>query len=223
MSIEIKVHPAIIAACIMGTVLVSGLGKMNIIHHEEVPFQLIENQVVIISKHWYGDKVDIRMDSEIDSQESVRAIIKVLQEAGRLDTITFHLAGYGGNVETVFNLIDNVQSCLGRVIMIVEAPVYSGHAYLALAGDRLVMRPYSSLMLHTSSAYGEDCSKQDGYDRKVSNTEHCYAFMDTHFKLINKFLLSIDYKVMSIEEKSAVMNGHDFYLTADEYNQRVNQ
>lgn len=205
----------------MGTILVTGMGKMNIIHHEEVPFQLVENRVVTIQNFMFHKEVDIRMDSEIKGQESVRAIIKVLQEAKPKDIIRFHLAGVGGEVETVWNLINNVRASKGTVYMIVEAPVYSGHAYLALSSDHLIMRPFSSLMLHTSSAYGEDCSTSEGTDRTVSNVYHCQMFLDTHLRLVTKFLSEIDPKIVTAEEKVRILTGYDYYLTADDYTRRT--
>lgn len=213
-----NIHPAIVAALIMGTVLLSGQGKINLIHHEVLPQVLAEQQIVTITKGIFSDRVDIRLPPEIKGEETIRPIIKVLQEVGRLDIVIFHLAGVGGEVETVFDLINNVHASKAHVIMLVEAPVYSGHAYLALNGDELIMLPYSSLMLHTSSAYGIDCTEKTGTDRTVPNQEHCQAFLDNHMKLINKVLSSVS--VLTAAEIIQVMTGHDVYITADEYNKR---
>jgi ATP-dependent protease ClpP protease subunit len=193
---------------------------MNIIHHEEIPVQLIENQVITYTKQSiFGDKIDIRMDSEIKGHETVRNIIKVLQEAKPSDKIIFHLAGYGGEVEVVEDIINNIKVSKAHVIMQVEAPVYSGHAYLALSGDELIMLPYSYLMLHTSSGYGSDCSKETGTDRTVSNVEHCEAGLKAHLDLINKVLNELPF--LTSDEKARIMTGHDFYMTSDEYKRRL--
>lgn len=214
-----NIHPAVLAACIMATVLLSGQGKMNLIHHEVLPQVLAEQQIVTIERGFFSDRVDIRLPSEIKGHESVRAIIKVLQEAKSGDIVIFHLAGFGGEVETVFDLINNVHASKAHVIMRVEAPVYSGHAYLAVNGNELIMLPYSSLMFHTSSALGMDCTTETGTDRTVSNVEHCEAFLNNHLYLINKAIILAP--VLTPLEKGEIISGHDVYITADEYNKRV--
>jgi ATP-dependent protease ClpP protease subunit len=214
-----KIHPAIVAALIMGTVLISGQGQMNIVHHEVLPQVLAEQQIITIKRGLFTDRVDIRLPSEIKGHESVRAVIKVLQEATTGDVIVFHLAGFGGEVETVFDLINNVHASKAHVIMSVEAPVYSGHAYLAVNGDELIMLPYSSLMFHTSSALGTDCTLETGTDRTVSNVEHCQSYLNNHFYLINKAIILAP--VLTPLEKGQIISGHDVYITADEYNKRM--
>jgi ATP-dependent protease ClpP protease subunit len=194
------------------------MGKMNLIHHEEVPPQLLEHQVVTIKDKFIGHQIDIRMDSEIGNDESVRPIIKALQEAKWDDTVIFHMAGFGGEVETVENIINNMHASKAHVITIVEAPVYSGHAYISASGDEIIMMPFTYMMFHTSSGYGTDCSTQTGTDRTVSNIEHCQAGLDAHMALVNKILAS--FKILTGEETVRIMTGHDVYLTADQYKQR---
>lgn len=213
-----NIHPIIVAALIMGTVILSGQGKMNLIHHEVLPQVLAEQQIVTITTGIIRNQIDIRLPSELKEEDTVRGVIKALQEAGPLDKVIFHMAGQGGEVETVELLINNIKACKAHVVMIVEAPVYSGHAYISLSGDELIMWPYSYLMLHTSSIYGHDCSLETGEDRTVSNTEHCQAFMDAHMALINKLLLN--FKILTTQEVTSIMSGHDFYLSADQYNLR---
>lgn len=221
-----NIHPAVCAAAIMATVLLSGMGKMNLIHHEEVPPQLLENQVVTITpNHFFGKTIDIRMDSEITSDESVRPIIKALQEASWDDTVIMHMAGFGGEVETVENIINNMHASKAHVVVIVEAPVYSGHAYISASGDEIIMRPFTYMMFHTSSGYGTDCTKEskdydpNGTDRTVSNIEHCQVGLDAHLALVQKVLAS--FKILTPAELQSIETGHDLYLTSDEINKRL--
>jgi len=234
-----NVHPAVIAAGIMATVLLSGHGQMNLIHHEVIPQIIAEQQIVTVRPQQGikgflgGEQIDIRMGNEIKDQDSVIAIIKALQEASSLDTITFHINGYGGQVDTTFELIDNVRMSKAHVIMSVESPSFSGHAYLAVSGDELIVAPFASLMFHTSSAYGTSCSEArlpgtegegdpgydpNGTDRTVSNQEHCERQMASHFLMITKFFTQEKY--LTGAEKEQIMTGHDIYLSADDLHSR---
>jgi ATP-dependent protease ClpP protease subunit len=225
MRLNINIPPTVLAALIMGSVLLSGFSTVNMVHHEVLPQVFAEQQIVTINPReglyrLVGAKIiDIRIKSIIEEQDTVRAIVKALQEASRFDVVKFHIAGVGGEVDTVLNLINNVKATKAHVIMIVEAPSYSGHAYLALFGDELIMRPYSSLMFHTSSLYGYDCSQETGIDRTVLNSEHCQALYDAHIYLMNELIKSAPY--LTLEQKISIMTGHDVFIQSDEFNKRT--
>src|SRR6266404_6650555 len=82
---------------------------------------------------------NIRLDDEILGINSYKDVAQKLQDAKTGDVIIFHLAGYGGDVEGTMDLINNIQQSNAYVIMSVEAPVFSGHAYLAISGNELRM------------------------------------------------------------------------------------
>lgn len=162
---------------------------------------------------------NIQMTQEIKDDESVRDIVRVLQIADKNDKVTFHLAGYGGSVETVYELINNIQNSKANVIMSVEAPVYSGHAYLASNKySTLKINPLAFLMFHTSTEYNEDCSKEIGSDRNMTNEEHCNIKKYNDMLLLNKEIQ--DSKYLTQQEKDLIRNGKDVYLQANEIENR---
>lgn len=180
--------------------------------------------------------IDVRYVSEIKGYDENQGVAKILQEAKSNDVIRFHIAGYGGEVDTVYYLIDNIKQSKAKVIMIVEAPSYSGHAYLATQGSKLVMAPYSLLMFHIDSAYNIDCSqpivknpedKEDtgydpkGKDRGITNQESCQNLKDQKLIMINKLINNISF--LTQKEKQDIEQGKEVYITADEYNKRVRQ
>jgi ATP-dependent protease ClpP protease subunit len=162
---------------------------------------------------------EVVLDSPIISPVPLRKVLKVFRDAKKGDIINVHLSGPGGSVNTVYLLVNAVQSSKAYVRMIVEAPSYSGDAYLATVGNELVMRPYSYLMFHTSSAYGTECALAAGVDRTVSNTEHCQRDLDTHLALVEKFIDNI--KILTDQEKRAIKSGHDIYITKEMYDERM--
>ena len=143
-----------------------------------------------------GKTYDILMDTEIGDPNTVRTELGILRDAQKGDVINIHISGPGGQVDTVFLLINAVKASKAYVRMIVEAPSYSGDAYLATVGNELVMRPYST----------------------VPNSEHCQAFMKTHLGEVEKFLDNVPFLLE--DEKAAIKTGHDIYITSEELNNR---
>lgn len=225
MKSSILANSVAVAAIIMASVLLSGKAEINLQHHMNLPAEFTNKNTIEVTYknflHIGGRQIDIRLSNEIKGPDSVKDIARVLQEAKSNDTVIVHIVGVGGQVDTVMYLINNIKSTKAHTIMSVEGPSYSGHAYIAAAGDELHMMPYSFLMYHTSSGYGTDCSKQKGKDRTVPNSEHCQAFMDTHLSEVNNYLDSI-YFLMPLE-KIAIKTGHDIYITSEEYSKRTGQ
>lgn len=207
----------ILPVLVIATVLISGLGTVNIQHHLNIPQYFMDKEVIehhpktildIILNH--PEVTDIRLKEEIQGTDTVKDIGRILQEAKKGDVIRFHISGYGGEVETVEYLINNIKTSAATTVMIVESPSYSGHAYLAVSGNYLIMLPYSYLMFHTSSAYGTDCALALGTDRTVSNAEHCQKGLEAHMQLVIQFLESVP--LFTRVEKDSLESGHDVYL-----------
>lgn len=221
---SILANSAAIAAIIMALVLLSGKAEINLQHHLNLPAELANKSTIeVVYPHFFSTRkvVHIRVSSEFKGTDTVKDIARALQEAQSKDTVVFHIVGVGGRVDTVMYLISSVRATLAHTIMIVEGPSYSGHAYLAAAGDELHILSYGFLMYHTSSGYGEKCKKEKGNDRTVPNSEHCLAFMSNHLKEVNRYLNSISF--LTEQEKVRIETGHDVYITAAEYHKRTGE
>lgn len=225
-----KSYAPALAAAVIAVTAISGLIRINVDHHMNLPPELNFGVVTSISEfnpqirfgaipRVYTTHTDINMRNEIKDSATIIHILQALQQAKPGDTITFHLEGYGGAVDTVLLLISNIKLTKAFVTMSVEAPVYSGHAYLALFGDALVMSPYSFLMLHESSVIDIDCASQSGTDRGVSNVEHCQAFKLNNFLLGAQLVMDLPY--VTPAEKQLIMNGHDVYLGPEDIQNRI--
>lgn len=203
--------------------LILGLPTVHFQHHLNLPDfdkdKISSKEVLDLTYPFYHKETDIRLKTEIKGNATQRDVYRILNEAKDGDKVTFHLGGYGGDGFTMFQLINDIKTSKAYIKMIVESPVFSAHAYLATAGRELVMLPYSFLMFHTMSGYGTDCSKAVGTDRTVSNVEHCQASQDALDALSLKFITETP--VMTMDEKLKVLTGHDVYISADVYNERV--
>lgn len=209
--------PIIVTFLLIASITTSGLVKVNINHFMHIP--LFDDQTVIVREHFsllhMGEirQVDVRLDDTINGTDTIKSVLKVLQEADSNTTITFHLAGYGGDVQSLYDLINNIQTTKATVIGIVEAPVHSAHAYLALAMPKLIIAKYSYLMLHSSTILNMDCSSELGTDRGVSNVEHCNAFKTANVALMIQLIN--DTPLLSNAEREELLSGHDVYILSD--------
>lgn len=202
----------------------SGLINVNFQHNLHLPPEIAMSDVITSHKEFRGvapfyvTHTDIRMKREIKNTDTIKNICKILQEANDGDTITFHLAGFGGEADSMFLIIDNLKTTKAYVTMSVEAPVYSAHAYLALFGNNLVVARFAYLMFHSSSIIDLDCSKVEGFDRGVPNTEHCAAFKTSQLILQQRLL--DDAPVLTEKEKMLILQGNDVYLFDNDVNSR---
>lgn len=223
-----RVNPILIAAALVAAVMTSGFVEINIQHHMNLPAALSNKNIVEV-RHPLGlldnpfnthRTIHIRTAASIGSTDQYKEVTKALQDADSNDTVVFHVAGYGGRVDTVAQLLGNIAATRAKVIMLVESPSYSGHAYLSAApGVEMHMLPNTFLMFHTTSAYGKDCNEETGTDRTVPNSEHCQSFMTAHLGLVNSMIDKITF--LTAEEKALIKSGHDVYISADEYNRRM--
>src|SRR6185437_10265061 len=203
---------------VLGTAVVLlalGIPGINVYHHVELPtinkYRIESNYQIVplLSKHY-----DIVLEDVVRGNIWYEDVGKVLRDANYGDTITFHLAGFGGQEDSMYLLINQIHGTKAEVTMSVEAPVYSAYAYLATSGDKLVMYPYTWLMFHFSSVLNTDCTTATGTDRGVSNVEHCNAFKNTVVAMGNVLVNSN--KVLTAQEKERIKTGHDVYLPSNE-------
>lgn len=211
-------------ALLVLTALILGLPTINFQHHLNLPdidkSRIISHHEVGFSNLFVTVKkvTDIRLPSILQGEDRVKDIMVILAEARPGDVVNFHLAGYGGDGDAMFEIINGIHASKATVNMIVESNVYSAHAYLATQGNTLTMLPYTYMMFHTVSAYGVDCSQEQGLDRTVPNSEHCQAMLDAVMAEANLLIANIP--LLTLEEQQRIATGHDVYITAADYASR---
>lgn len=214
MNVLTKVVPVFMLAMI--SILILGLISINLEHHINLPKELlnrntIKTQYILNTTPFFLHKqYDIYLVDSINSYRQTQDIIETINEAKSNDIVVLHLAGYGGGVEQVVRIINAMLTSKADIITRVEAPVYSGHAYIALYGKTMIILPYTYIMLHTSSALNEDCSKEKGVDRAQTAAQSCQNFKDNHMILVTNTLLNMPF--LTNQEKVQVMTGYDLYL-----------
>lgn len=113
---------------------------------------VLESEVgLVYSTPKRGRVLDIRLSSEVEEPGEYLKIAQILSETTDDDYIRLHLANYGGVVDGCILLINAIHYSPAPCEVIVHAPCYSCGSLLALAGDTLSMRPYTTLMFHNFS------------------------------------------------------------------------
>lgn len=140
-----------------------------------------------------------------------------LQKAKVTDKVILHLDGYGGRVDNTQMLLSAIQNTDACVETHVEGPVYSAHAILSVAGDRIMVTNNGLFMFHRSSLYGNAeqlCKSHEGrQDRTQSAKDKCHKMYEALIKLDRKMMIDLLHKVLSADDLKAVLDGHDVYIT----------
>jgi len=209
-----------IAAIILGLVLISGRIDINLQHNLHLPKQMVNEPIIETHMGVFGiaNIYDVYIPVVFNHEMSLVSIKQLVNNASVLDTVRFHIAGDGGGVDMVLGLINAVKATKAHTVMIVERPSYSGAAFLAVSGDELIMRPFTYLMFHTSSAMNVNCADQKGMDRAETADAVCKKMISNHMwnleKLIDSFIK------VSAEEKAAIKAGFTVVIPAEVLDKR---
>lgn len=218
-------YAGIAIAALASLTVMSGMVNINFQHNVHVPVELSNGDIITqrraynLTPPFIHTVSDVRMKDEIKGTDSVKRITKVLQEAGYGDKVIFHIAGFGGVVDSVALIINNIKATKAYVVMSVEAPVYSGHAFLALFGHELKVSPYAFLMYHSTSGVDIDCSKETGTDRGQPTKDKCEAYKNANLTLFSNML--VDAPILTKYEKIRIMQGHDVYVQPSDVETRI--
>lgn len=94
------------------------------------------------------------LESRIGFNEDHMELIELLQNAKDGDTITINIAGYGGQVITILNVVNAIRDSKAKVIGRVTSGAYSAHALLSCSVAELDFRPGAFLMFHSVQSNG---------------------------------------------------------------------
>src|ERR1019366_1576468 len=154
-----------------------------------------------------GHTYDLVEPQELLGPSSQTVEFNTLARAKQGDTCIFELAGIGGRVDSLMLLIRAIHTTKCFVIMHVRGNVYSSHAYLALAGDSLIIDKGAFLMYHdVQMGKGGHDSIQDRYYRTY--------FQKYMSKMFGAYLTPAEFNFMFTNPLN------ELYITGEVMNQR---
>lgn len=155
-------------------------------------------------------EIDFYMPPEIEDLEEFIDFLRAVTDARQNDEVTIHINCYGGDITTTFNIIDVLSASQANIHMSVEGNCCSAATMIALAGDSWDIMPHSYFMCHayTSLRFGK---------RQEVN-----ASVDFDKKWLDKSIRDTYKNFLTEEELDRMMKGEDFYFTAEEVVNRLN-
>lgn len=167
----------------------------------------------IYHSRYHAKHADVIMPLENTMQ--VKEVVKTLREMPEGSKMILHITGEGGSHLPTLYFLNAINNTKADVIASVEGPAYSAHALIACAADGIKMSPYSFLMFHTTSLYGEDCSQFEGkLDRGQDAVEKCEQDKEMLVSVSNQIIDNCS--ILTAEEKGRIKQGYDVYITADQ-------
>lgn len=166
-------------------------------------------------EHTLVQKIDVQctqyiinLDSEITEPKFYRTAFSALKQATCLDVVRLVINSPGGNVDTAIQFISELVDTEAKTIAeIVSA--YSSASLIALACDEIVLKDFSTMMVHTVSftATGKTCEVQGQTEFMKRQNLEIMREMYTGF--------------LSAPELQKMLKGEDFWFTKQDVEDRL--
>lgn len=150
----------------------------------------------------------IDIDTEFDSPETFRGIIRAIEQARETDTIILKVNSHGGRTDSAqavyVALLETRAKTIARIIT-----AYSSGSIVTMACDEIQTTPHCTMMIHNASA---------GTWGKIGDLKAQTSFLEDHFK---KWFGELYSGFLTPEEISDVFKGQDIWLREEEIKQRL--
>ena len=139
--------------------------------------------------------------------------ICLLRHASEQDTIYMYINGPGGYVDTGLQIINAMQSSRAKIVTVLDGAAKSMCANIFLAGNELMVQPYSMLMLH-------DMLHSFMYEKGASVIQQAVDSYNHVFEqLVHDYLEGF----LDEAELGQLKNGVDLYFHGEEIVERINR
>ncbi len=183
----------------------------------------------------YTNTCEVFLSSHIEEQSEYSSLAKLLETAPKDSIINIHLAGNGGSTDTVLYIQNAVELSLATVNTIIDGPVYSAHAYLALIGKHIKIGPNVFFMFHEPAVQVETpeglvnltkfdaCNLVRGLsDRNQSAYQKCLDQDKFYSQLIATYFNDYVNKYLTKQEIMDIADGKDVYISGGDMQRRIN-
>lgn len=211
----------IIAAAILASGLSFGvINGIDINIGTDLTSHSILQPDLIITQHGlFGNTYNINLGNTLQDADTIQPVLTVLNTANHLDTVVFHIKGYGGDVDSLFALQNAMALSKAKIILSVEGNSSSAYAALATTpGYKLIMSKNAFLMFHMGSINGLDCNQQTGLFDGIPASKSCQNMKDAYVKEISQEILDNPY--LTLQDKQTLLSGNEVYLTSEQVVQR---
>lgn len=146
---------------------------------------------------------------EIGETHKYLDLINTLKTAEEHDTIFIYLNTPGGILNTAIQIISAMNQCNGTVVTCLEGEVCSAGTLIFLSGDRHIINPNCTFMIHNYS------QRLGGKGNEISSQ---IRYNETYFK---KLATQIYGGFLTEDEIELLIEGKDYWMDSDEVARRL--
>lgn len=146
---------------------------------------------------------------EIGDASEFLDMINTLKTAEEHDTVFISLNTPGGDLNTTVQIISAMKQCAGTVVTCLEGEVCSAGTLLFLSGDRYIINPHCTFMIHNYSHL------LGGKGKEVASR---VKYSEDYF---HKLARSIYTGFLTEDEIQQVFDDRDFWMDSDEVIRRL--
>lgn len=173
-------------------------------------FAAEENSLLKVTNQPDGSKnIEYYLINEIEDIEDYIDFLRALGDCHPADTVDMHINCFGGAMYAGYHLFDALLDCPATINMHVDGFCCSAASIILMAGDNFDFAPHSCVMVHamTSLVGGKwhEIKAQLKFDEKW--------FAETAREVYEGF--------MTEEEIDQMIDGKDFWFTAKEAHERI--
>lgn len=177
---------------------------------------------------------DVHFSGIIGPQDKYRGLYELIENAPAGSKIRLHLYGVGGYVDTVIHLYNSINASKAEIDTIIEGPVYTAHAMIAMMGHHIIVSDASFFMFHLPAIFDPNRAENvlpeqvciyslGDKDRGQDAYKKCMDASAAESKIINDMLNNTSYKYLTLEELQRVKEGYDVYVYAEDMRARLGQ
>lgn len=155
-----------------------------------------------------GDDILIDIDTEFESPDTFREIIRAIENDRECDTVVLKINSHGGRTDSAqavyAALLETKAKTVARVIT-----AYSSGSIVAMSCDEIQTTPHCTMMIHNASA---------GAWGKIGDMKTQTTFLENYFK---SWFDELYAGFMTSEEIDDVFKGQDFWLNETDIKRRL--
>lgn len=165
----------------------------------------------VSAKQHVSTEYNVFIHGDITDPADFIDALHVLSYAEENDVVVIHINSGGGSLDATDSFLDAIASCEARVVGKVTGVCASAATLILLACDEFYISPNAVLMVHAASyGYG-------GKDGDVAD------YVDFTSKQLDKLMKESYGKMFTEEEYQQMKIGRNFWMTPEEFVERVNR
>lgn len=181
-------------------------------------------------------RCDVYLASDIVDQGKYNQLYYLIESAPANGVIYMHLQGNGGHMSTVMRLRGVYGISRAKIVSVVEGPVYSAHAFIAMLSNKLIIMPNTLFLFHMPAyqrfddrgrpiggplMYKVYCNTMRGTDRGVNARLKCLQDSAQENNMYLNLFRETVFPYLTPNEINRMLKGEDIMINGSEMAKRL--